>query len=78
MAYGHKAKLTDGTIVLYERCSEERDSYADLEKLKFIRYLGKGVIYEISGVKQKKSKDLFHFWGERKGRSKTKNGLIQK
>jgi hypothetical protein len=43
-----KCKLEDGSIVEYDACANERNAYDE----KIFRYIGKGYIYEVNGVKQ--------------------------
>lgn len=54
-----RAKLLNGNIVYYDFCSETFDSYGtDV-------YIGQGRIFEINGVKQIGSNELYYFWVKR-------------
>ena len=49
----NKAKLDDESIVEYDRCCiEGEDPHFDPKLLLQTRYLGRGTIYEIEGVRQ--------------------------
>ena len=53
-----KAKLNNNKVVRYDACAEKR--FVPMYR-KALRYIGKGVIYSVDGVKYKGEKQM-HFW----------------
>lgn len=63
--------MINGKEVSYDVCHDQKSTASYDSKI--FKYIGKGTIHTIDGVKQGGSGDLDHFWIKRKHKSITRN-----